>query len=287
MSGEQTLLPVDLVIASFNSEALLRDTLVKNLDAGFAHIIIVDGESTDGSCDFVNQIAGSHPGRILFVEAPKRGLANARNIGSRHTSSPYVMHAGPDNILDAHVVNSMLALLRDYSVVSCMTRREEEKGYLSRAHAIYKKRFAPGEFSCVGTPYIAKRELYLSFPFDEAMLNSDDTVFCDDVIQSGGRIYRSNAVCLEAGFDRFQDIVERWLRWGRGDALVYEKNKKDWSFLRRVRSWLHAAEAELVAPFKYTTVSEYIMVFPFLSLCCGLRFFGWWRYAVKKKLYKG
>ena len=113
---------ISLVLATFNSVDMLEATLLANQSSGFKDIVVVDGESTDGTEQMIEDLKTRCSVTITFVSAPKRGLANARNIGTCHATGDIIMHAGPDNIIPAEVIESMVQQLDDYDLVSCGTR---------------------------------------------------------------------------------------------------------------------------------------------------------------------
>lgn len=272
-----------LVIAARNSANMLKVVVPENLKAGFQEVIVIDGESTDGSCEVLRDLERLAPGRIRFVCAAPRGLAHARNLGTAQVNTEYVVHSGPDNIITQETLDVMLGSLQSHDLVSCQTRLLNEKTFLDKAHNIYKKRFFPGPRNVVGTPYVAKTALMREFPFDDKMLNSDDAELCERLRASGKSVFRSPGICYETGFNDLPSIIERWTRWGRGDALFYAKFSRDWSFPRKVRSWLRPILAEFFEPFHALSLVEFVFVSPFLMFVCALRYYGWLRYLLLRK----
>lgn len=271
---------ISLVIASYNSVDMLNTTLAENLQTGFGAIIIVDGESSDSTAEVVKRFQQLNPGMISFFQIPRRGLANARNFGTSKVRTTVTMHAGPDNIIPREATASMYRELNRYDLISCQTRRVETRGYLGTAHNIYKKRFASGVQSVVGTPYLGRTEMFFAFPYNENMLNSDDTELEQRLAEAGKGIYRTEAICHEIGFETPTDILERWLRWGRGDALFYRTQKMRWSLKRKFRSWLHPFKAEIIDCWRILTLKEFIYVLPFIVAVTALRYTGWLRYII-------
>lgn len=281
---KQTSASATLVLACYQSGHILGQTLKENIEAGFSKIVIIDGESNDGTQQIVKDLAVANPGRIEFFRCPKLGLANARNIGTSKVNTPFTMHAGPDNIIPKETLKKMFDLCLAYDLVSCQTATIGKKiSYFERAHKIYKKRFKPGLQPVVGTPYIAKTSLFKTHLFNEKMLNSDDTELCERLAKKGKAIYRSDAECLETGFNKLPNIIERWMRWGRGDALFYKSKKNDWTLSRKIKSCLHPFKAEIFDPWNALSVPETFFCLPFLILVTTLRYSGWIRYLVLKK----
>lgn len=274
---------ISLVIATYNSEQSLVRTLPANLGGPCDEIIIIDGFSTDNSKSLASDLSSEDLGRIVFHQTPRKGLANARNIGTKLSSGEFIMHAGPDNELPDHTIKAMLNALERFDLVSCGTELVEINTYWDKAHSLYKMRYASGEQSVVGTPYMARRELFEDYPFNEAMLNSDDTELCQRLLQDGKRIYRCPETCLEFGFSTVPDFKERWMRWGRGDGLFYNKMKSQWPLWRRIKSMLRPFFAELVEPKAKLCWSQYVYCFPFLLMVFGFRYYGWIRYAIKTR----
>ena len=271
---------ISLIIATYNSAEMLRISLRENLRSGFAAIIIVDGESKDATQQHVKDLQAQHPGVIRFYQVPKRGLANARNFGTLQVETEILMHAGPDNIIPAETIKMMVKDLAGYDLVSCQTRRVEGSGYLGQAHNIYKKRYSPGPQRVVGTPYLGRTVLFREFLFNEKMLNSDDTELCQRLTDAGKTIFRDSVICQEIGFEGLADIIERWTRWGRGDALFYRSQQARWSLGRKLCSWLHPFKAEVVDCFKVLFVAEFLYIMPFLLFVLCLRYWGWIRFVI-------
>lgn len=262
---------------------MLNVTLDENIKCGFPKIVIIDGFSTDNSIEIVKKKQIDYPDKIDFYQFPKKGLANARNQGNLKSTTEYVMHAGPDNIIPLETLQNLIKQLVKYDLVSCQTRLKMTDDYISRAQNIYKKRYSVGEKEVVGTPYIAKRELFIKYFFDEQMLNSDDTDLCTRLKMAGKNIYRSESICYEVGFNDIHSIFERWMRWGRGDVLFYLKWKNGWTLKRKIRSLMRPFIAEIAEPFKILKKSEFFYILPFLILVCSLRYLGWMRYLIRKK----
>lgn len=159
----------------------------------------------------------------------------------------------------------------------------DSRRHLEKAHNSYKKRYRVGVQDVVGTPYAARTTLFQKFPFNERMLNSDDTEFCLRLRQAQKSIYRSTVVCYETGFNGLLDIVERWMRWGRGDSLFHHEMKQQWTLSRKIRSWLHPFKAEILTPKEALTSLEYLYIFPFLIITLNLRYLGRLKYWAFKK----
>lgn len=263
---------VSVVIATLNSRQLLESSIPAWLAQGVHEVVVVDGGSVDGSEEFILALNRSDP-RVILVRELRPGLSVARNTGSRKASGKLLLHAGPDNKVSRGTLRSMLAELERSSLVSCRTRVSTSSWYRDLAINVSKARLSAGrDLSVVGTPYLGRRELFLSFPFDEHVQHSDDTFFCAHIRAAGHTIVRIPDYCLETGFDTVRDLKGRYKRWGHSDAEYFVRLPRETKFPQRVMSFTRAFWVEVFPPLKHTTVLRYVLAFPVLFV------FGMWRF---------
>lgn len=89
---------VTLVIAARNMQAFIGATiesLRRQRDIEWCAIVVDDG-STDGTADVVNGFGDS---RIRVLPGPARGVSAARNLGTRHVKTPYLLYLDADDLL--------------------------------------------------------------------------------------------------------------------------------------------------------------------------------------------
>jgi glycosyltransferase involved in cell wall biosynthesis len=86
-------LPIDAVIPAYNAAPYLDDCLASIVSQTRVprSIIVVDDGSTDGTPD----IARSYGARV--ISGPNRGLAEARNIGVRASTAPFIAFLDADD----------------------------------------------------------------------------------------------------------------------------------------------------------------------------------------------
>lgn len=267
---------VSVVVCTHRSAQRLARTLPTWFDLGVGEVVVVDAHSDDGTDDVLARVGAEHPGRLTVVHAPLLGLAHARNVGTGASQGPLVLHAGPDNVMPGATLDAMLEALRGDDLVSCTTRLGEVRSYLDRAHDLAKRRLPVGPIvTAVGTPYVARRELYERFPFDVAMRHADDKDLCGRLLDAGLTIRRCPEACLEYGFTTWADLRERWTRWGSGDAQFYAKMRGGWTWRRRLRSRLRPITAEVIEPARVLGPARTLYTLPFLLSACTLRWWGW------------
>ncbi len=76
-------------------EATLSQLLAQSYDPEYFEILVVDGQSTDGTQEIVQKIVDRYP-NVQLLENPRRLSSAARNIGIRHASGDVVL------VVDGH-----------------------------------------------------------------------------------------------------------------------------------------------------------------------------------------
>lgn len=263
---------VSVVIASLNSFDTLKESLLNWLQLPINELIVVDGGSTDGTQEFL-KFAGQSDYRIKFTIDKRSGLSFARNTGTRLANSPLVLHAGPDNSIPVETLEAMIDALDSASLVSCRTVVSSGNRYKDMVLNVSKSRLAAGEdLEVVGTPYLALKELFSRYPFNEMVRDSDDTFFCEEIRSHGHKIVRLDSVCFESGFDSIASLKSRYVRWGRSDAEFYYRRSQEMSLIGRIKSFTRAFWIEVISPARHSPIALYLVSLPFLALLGYLRF---------------
>lgn len=211
--------------------------LRKNLQG--AELIVIDGNSTDGSRGVGEQYADK------VVSDEGKGLAYARHLGITHARHPYVLFAGPDNTFSQELIDAMCrALDADTRLagVAPQTIVVNTKTYWERTTGAFFRYFInrPGPVAVIGTPCMFKRDIVRAIPYDPAIKAAgDDTDLCLRLGEAGYTLAIINAFTEETmPLDR-KEFIARWKWYGKGDAEFYAKHRASWSWRRRLRSLLH------------------------------------------------
>ena len=111
-TSPQDQLKISVIIPVRNEAKFIQDTLHQLLgqdyDTDRFEILVVDGQSTDGTPDLVRQIAREH-GNVRLLENPKRLSSAARNIGIHNSRGDVVL------IVDGHCEIPSRYMLRNVS----------------------------------------------------------------------------------------------------------------------------------------------------------------------------
>ena len=260
------------VVCTLNSENSLERCLVSLVEI-VDFLIVVDGGSSDGTLAIADKYAN------LMLYDSGSGLGEARGLGLAQVKTDYILNCGADNILSSKVVNRMLKILESTPVVygvSCQTV-VEEKGYLSKvSNRIWRTRFTSGYSQMVGTPNIFRTQQLRKFGYSETRGWSDDEEICI-------RMYREEKALFEIIDDECQEIgqatlrrqIYRYFHYGFSDFEIFSARKKEWSFLRQVKSILHPFRVELLNPIIRLNVLDKFFCLPVMLSATLLRYSGW------------
>ena len=265
------MLDLTVVVCSYNVESIIKECLESIKKNNPKKIILIDG----GSSDKTQTIAKDYVDEILNDKA--QGLAIARNMGIDNASTKYIIFVGPDNIMPPGSFAKMINYLKQYncSIVSAVTFLRDTDSYWGWAQNVYRiRKFTPGYKVVVGTPTLFKTKEAKKYKYDAFMKNSDDTDICARMSKDKHLFAISDAYCYEIGFDNFLSVIERWIRYGKGDYLFYCKQKSNWSIFRRIKSFFHPFHTDFYVPVSRIKLTEFAAI-PFFAMITIIRYYGW------------
>lgn len=118
ISTQDELRNLSVVVPSYNARDLLRQSLKTLLEvAPNADIIVIDGESHDGSADMVRR---EFP-KVRLRVRPNHGFAHAINRGLELTRREYVLLLNSDLFVTREALSSCIARLRDDRSVAAVS----------------------------------------------------------------------------------------------------------------------------------------------------------------------
>jgi glycosyltransferase involved in cell wall biosynthesis len=228
-STNLVLADLTVVIPVRNAARLLPACLASVSSQGPSQIVIVDGNSTDGTLD----IARGYPTTILSDEG--RGLPVARMIGAQAAATRYVA------LVDADVVlpdGSLAQLLEEfvaagYTALQAGLCSVGGPGYWGRALAEHHRSGrSKNWFGVVAT--IFERETLLAVGFDQRFQSGEDIELRWRLAQGGRRIGVSRKTIVTHRFadDSFLFARDQFAMDGRGLAAMVRKH--GWRGLRLV-----------------------------------------------------
>lgn len=118
---------LSIVIISYNTKDLLEECLAavyksKGIDRDTIEVIVVDNNSTDGSCEMLSK---KFTQIKLIKNSENVGYSAGNNIGIKASSGSYVLLLNSDAIVKAETLKKMLDFMEQYPMVGASTCRVE------------------------------------------------------------------------------------------------------------------------------------------------------------------
>lgn len=212
---------VSVVVPARNAEGMLEECLASIEAQEPLEIVVVDGNSTDGT----REIARRHGATILGDGG--HGLPAARMLGARAASGRFVA------LVDADVVlrPGSLVRLRDelvaggYEAIQAGLESVSGPGYWGQALAHHHRSGRSKHwFGLVAT--VLERETLLSFGFDPRFSSGEDIELRWRLRSAGAKAVVSQTTVVEHRFgDTFPIAKGQWLADGEGLARMIRKHR--------------------------------------------------------------
>jgi glycosyltransferase involved in cell wall biosynthesis len=215
-----TVNDISVVVPVRNAEAMLEACLASIQAQDPREIIVVDGNSTDGSLE----IARRYGATILSDEG--RGLPAARMLGAREASGRFVALVDSDVLLRP----DSLARLRDelvlggFDAIQAGLESVSGPGYWGQALAHHHRSgLSKHWFGLSAT--LVERETLLSFGFDPNFSSGEDIELRWRLRNAGAKAFVSETTVVEHRFgDTFEFAQGQWLADGAGLGLMVRKH---------------------------------------------------------------
>jgi glycosyltransferase involved in cell wall biosynthesis len=203
------MLKISVIIPMRNEErhinACLQSLLDQTLPADDYEVIVVDGQSEDGSAELIRALQLSF-GNIVLLANPARIMPAAMNVGILHARSPIVMAAGAHTTYPMNYLEKCLSFLAktDAAVVGgpIITLPGNGSFAARMSAAILSSRFGIGnsafrtrskEGFVESVPFGAYRKEILQSCglYDEKLIRSQDYEIQARIRHMGGHIYQT------------------------------------------------------------------------------------------------
>jgi len=123
---------IAVIIPSFNRGSLLGETLQSVTSQTFQHwecVIVIGGD--DNAVDVAREWSAKDP-RIKFIEQKTSGPSEARNIGIRATTAPYIFPLDDDDLIDPTFFDRALRILESDTQIKVVTSKVMQFGHVER-----------------------------------------------------------------------------------------------------------------------------------------------------------
>jgi glycosyltransferase involved in cell wall biosynthesis len=220
-TADAPLADLTVVIPVRNAERLLPACLASVARAGPSQIVVVDGNSSDGTLE----IARRYPTTVLSDGG--RGLPVARTLGAREAKTKYVALVDADVVLPEGSLARLLEEFRagGYTALQAGLYSVGGPGYWGRALAEHHRSGRSRNwFGLVAT--IFERETLLAVGFDQNFVSGEDIELRWRLAQDGRRIgvSSSTVVTHRFGDDTFAFARDQFAMDGRGLAEMVRKH---------------------------------------------------------------
>jgi hypothetical protein len=128
----------------------------------------------------------------------------------------------------------------------------------------------------VGTPNIFRTQQLRKFGYSKTRGWSDDEEICIRMYREENALFEIiDDECQEIGQATLRRLIYRYFHYGFSDFEIFSARKKEWNFLRRVKSILHPFRVELLKPIVRLDVTDKFFCLPVMCLATLLRYAGW------------
>lgn len=269
---------ISVVICTKNESKRIIDCINSIVACNVGEILIVDGLSTDNTCDLVSNYKGFNNIRLLSDEG--KGLIYASYLGFLNSTLDFVLFVGPDNIIFKNDLLSLLNIIcTDNSIagIGFSTKQLESDNYLAKANNVYlKSKLKPGYVSVLGTPFMYKKEILSTIDFGGNKFKFlGDSYIGEQIIAKGYKLYRSENYCYQVGYTSWRLLAKKFIMYGISDIEFYKEYKSNWTLKRKLNSILHPIISDGRNIFIDLKFRDKIYLLPFLLFIIYYRYKGW------------
>lgn len=211
MNGQTDEILVSLIVPVLNEERFIEECVhslqKQDIPANQMEIILVDGNSTDGTMEILRRLERENPQQIRVLENPKRIQAAAMNLGAKYARGEYLARIDAHAEYPDNYVSTCIRLLQEKNAVNvgaaCHTEAKTEKGkiiaeMLTTSFAVGGSSFRVGaESGYVETvPFgTFRRDYFLEIGgFDERLARNEDNEINYRIRKRDDKIYMTNEI---------------------------------------------------------------------------------------------
>ncbi|MEO0404645.1 MAG: glycosyltransferase family A protein [Bacteroidota bacterium] len=221
---------VSIIIPVYNSASTLARAMesVKKQTYSNYELILVNNGSTDNPKPLFEQHKND---QMVWVDAPRKGVSHARNVGMNHSTGRFVCFLDADDELTVwsledrvNILSSEEKVVVDGRVAFPGTKR---KLWIPKGNKELLRSLVHLEEDCFcGVTWMVKKSEIEGVQFNESLTHSEDLQFCLQLAMKGLQ-YRftnnstyikhhtqgsamSNLVGLSQGYERLFDELSQW-----------------------------------------------------------------------------
>ncbi|MFQ3537010.1 MAG: glycosyltransferase [Aggregatilineales bacterium] len=232
---------VSIIIPTYQGAAWLPETLQairRQVYAAPIEIIAIDSESSDGTL----QLLASYGARVLSIPQARFSHGYARNLGVQQAQGELCVFLSQDaQPIGTHWLHTLTAPLSDSGLGALYGRQIARPDATPFERFFIQSLYPAQSRRCVwqsGTPFTlehfffsnvcsaARRQTCLAFPFDEALIMSEDQAFAKALLGAGYHTY----YCAEAAVLHSHRYTWQTLFWRNFQSAYSLRGIADDSF---------------------------------------------------------
>ncbi|HEX4647053.1 MAG TPA: glycosyltransferase family 2 protein [Verrucomicrobiae bacterium] len=240
---------VSIVLPCRNEQGRIQDSLESILKQeppeGGVEILVADGMSTDGTNEYLQQMAREHP-QIRVLDNPGRIVSTGLNAAIRAARGDIIVRMDAHTIYAPDYVRQCLTVLSETGADNVGgPMQTTAKTYKERAiRAVFHSAFAVGGArshlagyeGCVDTVIYGcwKKEVFERIGyFDEELVRNQDDEHNFRLTRAGGKIYQSTRIRSWYHVrGSLRALFRQYMQYGYWKVLVIRKHRK-------LASWRH------------------------------------------------
>jgi glycosyltransferase involved in cell wall biosynthesis len=214
------LADVSVIVPVRNAAGFIAECLDSIVRSHPAEVIVVDGQSTDGTIDIARRFG------VRVLSDDGRGVAAARLIGAEAARTPWVALVDADVVLPPGALAALVdeARTEGYTALQAGLQSTSGPGYWGRALVSHHRSGRSKDwFGLVATVF--EREALLDHGLDASFASGEDIEIRWRLERAGTRIGVSRTVTVDHRFgDSFAFALGQFLADGAGLARMVTKH---------------------------------------------------------------
>ena len=224
-------------------QACLESALKQELPEGSFEILVADGMSTDGTREYLQEMAKEHP-QVRFLDNPGRIVSTGLNNAIRAARGEIIVRMDAHTIYAPDYLRQCLAVMQETGADNVGgPMQTTATRFMERAiRAVFHSRFAVGGARSHQADYEGyvdtviygcwKRDVFDRIGyFDEELVRNQDDEFNLRLTRSGGKVYQSPRIRSWYHVrGSLSTVFRQYMQYGYWKALVIRKHRMPASF---------------------------------------------------------
>ena len=239
---------VSVIIPCYNEKDTIEECILSVLNQKFPQgdfeILIIDGMSTDGTKNILDQIKSRYS-NLRIIKSEKRFTPFALNMGIKESKGKFITILGAHSIYDPEFLCNNIKLFNEHPEISCSGGPIIHRGVNSFGKAVAlamsnpigignaKHRFPDYEGYAEGAGFPTfKKEVFDNIGlYDEKFIKNQDDELNFRLTKSGGKIYLSSRVkSIYFVRETVSELFKQYFEYGFWRVAVIRKHKYPVSF---------------------------------------------------------